>query len=120
MAETFTNSGIVKLRAGTNHTALTADQYTELIEQAQADILAEIKDESKDWIADYGDLDSDKKKLFDLAASSHAAIGAIMNDPLALGGLAVATTAINTNLSLYQRAITKLKEKVVTDWLQEK
>ena len=110
MAETLCNSGNVKLKAGTNHTALTAAQYTDLINEAEGQFIA---DTGVNWIDVYSGLNADFKQIIQGAAAAYAANGAINNDLLALGGLATATTMINKNLDTYDRAVNKLKDSNV-------
>ena len=110
MTETLCTSGSVKLKAGTNATALTTAQYTEIINQAEGAIVA---DTDINWLDIYSTMDADFKKILEGATASLAANTAIMYDPLALGGLAVATTAINRNLDEYDRAVRRLKEAEV-------
>ena len=104
---TLSNSGLVKLRAGADHTALTGAQYDEFIEETEGQIVA---DTGVNWLDVYSGLNDDFKKILQGAVSARAANGAIMNDPLALGGLAVATTMVNQNLDVYDRAVAKLKD----------
>jgi hypothetical protein len=107
MAETLCNSGNVKLKAGANHTALTAAQYTDLINAAEGSLIADTR---VNWIDVYAGLNLDFKTLIQGAVAAKAAVGAINNDPLALGGLSVATTMVNINLDEYDRAVSKLKD----------
>lgn len=104
---TLANSGHVKLKAGTNHTALTATQYDELIEEAEGQIIADTR---VNWVDEYGTMNADFKEILRGAVAAKAANGAIMNDPLAVGGLATATTMVNQNLDIYDRAVNKLKD----------
>lgn|SRR3990167_6848325 len=111
MAETLCNSGNVKLAAGANHTALTASQYTSLINQAEGQIIA---DTGVNWITVWPVISGNNFALIiQGAVAAYAANGAINNDPLALGGLSVATTMINKNLDTYDRAVNKLKDSNV-------
>jgi len=110
MPETLCTSPHVKLKAGVNHTALTSAQYTQLINEAEGHIVADTR---VNWLDIYSTMNADFKQILQDAASSFAANGAIMNDPLALGGMAVATTMVNKNLDAYDRAISKLKDSNV-------
>ena len=110
MTETLCTSGSVKLKAGVDHTALTAAQYTEFINQAEGQIIADTR---INWVSIYSTMDDDFKKILEGATAAKAAIGVINYDPLALGGLTVATTMINVNLDEYDRAVKVLKEQNV-------
>lgn len=107
MTETLCDSSHVKLKAGADHTALTAAQYTALINEAEGQIIA---DTGVNWIDVYSGMNTDFKQIIQGAVSSYAANGVIMNDPLALGGLTVATTMVNNNLNIYDRAVNQLKD----------
>lgn len=79
MTETLCLSGAVMFKAGANvSTAITAAQYTQIINQAESYINASTE---KDWVADYASLEDDRKKILEDAASCHAAIAAINYDP---------------------------------------
>ncbi len=107
MTETLCTSAHLKLKAGAHHTALTSAQYTDLINEAEGQIIADTR---VNWIDVYSGMNSDFKQILQGAVSAYAANGAIMNDPLALGGLVVATTIVNKNLDTYDRAVNKLKD----------
>jgi hypothetical protein len=93
MTETLCDSGAVKLKAGAAvSTALTAAQYTQLINQAECFI----NDLSrKDWVAAYSGLATDKKKILEDAASCHAAVGAINYDMSGYTSRQEALTMVN-------------------------
>ena len=110
MVETLTDSGAVKIRAGANVATLTPDQYTELINQAEAYINSTTR---IDYVAAYSGLATDKKKILDLAASSHAAMGAINFDMSGYTSRAEALTMLNFNHQLMFEATRLLKEKEV-------
>ena len=107
MTETLCASGSVKLKAGEEASALTSAQYTELINQAEGQFIA---DTAVNWVDIYATLNSDFKQAIEGAVSAKAAIGVIGYDPLALGPLSVATTKVNILLDEYDRAVSKLKE----------
>jgi hypothetical protein len=108
MTETLCTLGSVKLKAGTNHTALTAAQYTELINEAEGQLIADTR---VNWITHWPQISgSNYVKIIQGAVSAKAANIAIMNDALAVGGLTTATTMINHNLDIYDRAVAKLKD----------
>ncbi len=115
MTETFTNSGIVKLKAGANvSTAITATQYTELINEAESYINTVTRVNYTDT---YSTLNADVKKILDDAASSHAAVGAIQYDMSGYTSRAEAITILNSNYTRFQQAIAVLKDKQATDFI---
>ena len=78
MTETLCTSGAVKLKAGANvSTAITGDNYTDLINQAESYIVCLTR---TDYVSTYSGLTASKKKILEDAASSHAAISAINYD----------------------------------------
>ena len=115
MTETMCVSGVVKYRAGKNvSTAITGEQYTEYINQAESLINAEIRD---DYTAGYAALPAARKKIFDMACSAHAAGSAINFDPSTYTFLGEANFMVNVNLELYDMAIKRLRLKeVVPDY----
>jgi len=114
MSEIFTNSGIVKLKAGSEPTALTSEQYTKLIELAQSQIMAETK---IDFATSYASLDADTKVILEDACSSWAAIAAAANRQQDFFSRGAAIHNANINAFTYRESIKLLKDKKVTDFL---
>lgn len=118
MTETLCTSGAVKLKSGAGVSSdLTAENYTQLINQAESYINAATR---INWVDLYASLDDNLKKILEDAASSHAAIGAVQYDSSNYVGTGEATTIINTNYTRYIDAINLLKEKAVSDFVKER
>jgi hypothetical protein len=77
MTETLCTSGAVKLKAGANAPTLTAAQYTDLINKAEAHCAAHAR---YDWVANYASISDPAKDFLQDLASSHAALSVINND----------------------------------------
>ena len=119
MAVTFTNSGIVKLKAGASvSTAITDAQYTELINEAEAALSIEAKIPAYELVANYGNLNANIKKILDDGASSHAAVAAIAHDPASYSKIGEAAFIANVNWTRYLNVVRLLKEKQYTDWIK--
>lgn len=107
MVETLTNSGLVKLAAGKNVSdSLTPQNYTDFINEAEAQILAET---GVDWVSIFPQLEAGKKEILQSAASAWAAVNAIRFDPEVYTSN-ISAFIVNINLDRYDRAITKLKD----------
>lgn len=74
MTETLCTSGAVKLKSGVNAATLTAAQYTDLINKAEAFACCVSR---YDWVANYAGLSDSAKNILQDLASSHAAISVI-------------------------------------------
>ena len=108
MVETLCTSGSVKLAAGANvSTALTAANYTEFINQAEGDIVAETR---VNYVSAYAAMSADYKKILEGACAAKAAIKAIRFKPSVYSKLGEAITMINICFSEYDRAIAVLKK----------
>jgi hypothetical protein len=78
MTETLCTSGAVKLKAGANaSTALTAAQYTQMINQAESWVSLNSK---YDWVTNYSSVPTNSKLFLEDATASKAAIFAINYD----------------------------------------
>jgi len=108
MTATFCTSGAVKLRAGSYvSTALTDDNYTTLIDQAQSNICVEAK---YNFMDNYASLNADVKYILEEATSALSAIGAINYNTSSYPSPNVAETSLDVNWAIYQNAMKKLKE----------
>ena len=108
MTETLATSGSVKLKAGADvSTAITTEQYTEMINQAEGNIVADTR---VNWLDVYSTMDADYKEILQGAVSAKAAISAINYNLGVYPSLNHATTMINVNLDEYDRAVAKLKD----------
>ena len=114
MAEIFCDSDSVKLKAGTTATALSAAQYTELINQAESLINTICKFNFSDT---YSSLNDDVKKILEDAASSHAAMSAICWDLDAYTSTNKIQTLLDVNAWRFDQAIKRLKDKEYTDFI---
>ena len=104
---TICSSDLVKLKAGTYAELLTYAQYSDLIEMAETQLIA---DTGINWVSLYSSLSATYKPIVESAVAALAAVDVINYNPLTLGSLNTATTAINVNLNTYDRAVAKLKE----------
>lgn len=103
------DSGAVKLKAGANvSSSITAAQYTQLINQAEAFINVETK---KDYLADWSSIDADNKLLLEEIASCHAATGAINYDMSGYTSRQEALQMVNILWARMIEAIRLLKDK---------
>jgi len=119
MTETFCTSGSVKLKAGANvSSALTAEQYTALINQAENFINVQAAIPNYNLIDNYASLNDDVKKILEDAASSHAAIGAINYDMSGYTSRGEAISMVNINFTRFQQAMQLIKEKRHTDFMR--
>lgn len=118
MTETLCTSGAVKLKAGAGvSSSLTADNYTQLINQAECFLNVSIKIPGVNIVSDFANMNSDVKKILEDAASSHAAMGAINYDT---GGYTDAEAALMLNFN-YTRlfdCVNLLKDKTATDFIR--
>ena len=108
MVETLCNSGNVKLAAGEDFdTSITAAQFTELINQAEGQLIA---DTGVNWIDVYSAMNADFKQAIEQAAAAYAAVNVVRYKPSAYASLNEAITIVNINLDRYDRAVAKLKD----------
>ena len=111
MVETLTDSGAVKIRAGTNvSSSITPTQYTALINQAEAYINSETR---INYTTAYSGLTTGTKEVLDMTASAHAAVGAINFDMSGYTSRAEAITMINVDLEIVDMGIKLLRNKEV-------
>lgn len=112
---TLTTSGAVKLKAGKDVSEeLTKEDYDQLIEEAESYIVSSIR---IDVVDQYGNLETNAKKILDDAASCHAATSAIAYDITGYATRARAQTLLNVNWARLQENITLLEDKKTTDFL---
>lgn len=117
MVETLCSAADVQLKAGNDVSSdLTSGNYTTLINQAEAYIMAITR---IDWVTLYSTLNSTYKIILNDAASSRAAMAAIAFDMSGYGSRANAQTAIDVNYTLFLDAIKLLKEKYTSDFIQQ-
>lgn len=117
MVVTMCDSGAVKIKAGANvSTALTIEQYDELINQAESNINTETKLNLTD---DYAGLKADVQKILDDACSSLAAQGAINFDMSGYTSRQEAIQMVNYNWAKANEALDKLKDKEVTTFMSK-
>lgn len=113
MTETLCTSGAVKHRAGlyANSTLTASGAWlTELINQAEGDILAETM---VDWVAGYASVITNAKPFLESACAAKAAIKVISYDTSNYVSLNEATTILNVLWGEYGRAIKVLSEPQV-------
>ena|SRR3990167_2332966 len=116
MTTTLCLSGAVVLKAGNFvSTALTDSNYTMLINQAESFIAASTR---TDWVSLYSTLNTDKKKILEDAASSHAAVSAIAFNLSLYPTTAQAQTMLNVNYARLFDCIQLLKEEAVYDFIK--
>jgi hypothetical protein len=96
MTETLCTSGAVKLKAGAKAPTLTAAEYTDLINKAEAHCSVQAR---YDWVTNYATLPDLAKNFLQDLASSHAAISVINNDILSFGSTLQGQTALDVNYS---------------------
>ena len=111
MVETLCDSGSVKLHAGANVSGdLTPANYTTLINEAEGDMFAETQ---VDWVNIFSSLNVNYSKVVEQACAAKAAIPATKFDMLSYNSVAEAMNVINTNLTIYDRAIKVLRDPEV-------
>lgn len=109
MAETFCDSGAVKLKAGANvSTSLTAANYTQLINQAEDYINVTTR---KNYVDSFSGLNADVKLLLEDVASNHAAVSAIGYDMSGYTSRQEALIMINVLWAKMMEGIKLLKDK---------
>ena len=114
MTETLCTSGAVVHRAGAGASSTVTSSgawMTELINQAEGQIAAETM---VDWVSSYSGLNSNFKKVLEIAASSYAAIGVISYDSKNYINTSEAAYIINVLWGQYARALSVLKDPVVS------
>lgn len=108
MTETLTDSGAVKLKAGANvSTALTAAQYTALINQAEAFLSANAR---YDFVDNYSSIDTNLKPVLADATSSYAALGAINYDMSGYTSRTEAQVMLDVNFSKVVEIVNLLRD----------
>ena len=115
MAETLADSGAVKLRAGTNASTLTAAQYTQLINQAEAYASVVCR---YDWVTNYSSVPTNMKPILQLVVSSLAAADVIQHDMSGFTSRAEAQTMIDVYYNKAIDAINFLKENYATNFVK--
>ena len=116
MAETMCDSGAVKLKAGSNvSSALTADNYTQLINQAESFINVWTKTNFTD---NYAGLNVDVQKILEEAASCHAATGAINYDMSGFSSRQEALQMVNILWARMMESLRLLKDRKYLDFLE--
>ena len=114
---TLCDSDAVKLKAGANvSTAITAGQYTQMINQAEADVCVE---SGYNWVDDYANINVDVKQILEDATSSKAAVIAINYDMSGYTSRVEAQTMLDVNEWVYNNAIKKLKDKVYVERVKD-
>jgi len=110
MVVTLCTSGSVKLKAGTDLPTFTDDQYTEIINQAEGQIIADTR---VNWVSGsvYDNMNPAFRQILQSATAAKAAISVINYDMLGYGSVQVATTMVNVLLDEYDRAVAKLKDQ---------
>jgi hypothetical protein len=78
MTETLCDSGAVKLKAGNYASTLTAVEYTDLINEAEAEISGITR---KDWVAVYASVSPNFKGILRATASDLTAMKVIIKNP---------------------------------------
>lgn len=110
MAEIIVNSGNVKAYAGVDvSTSITPAQYTQYIEDAQDQLLA---DTGVDWATTWFAVLSGNAgaKTVRSAVANYAAFNVIKQAPGVYTTIGEAVTLMNGCLDRYDRAVTKLKD----------
>jgi hypothetical protein len=115
MTETLCDSGAVKLKAGINvSTAITATQYTQLINEAENFIVDKTR---YDYVAAFSGLNSNKKYILQEAASCHAAICAINYDMSGFTTRQEALIMINILWAKLQECLRLLNDDNTRGWI---
>jgi hypothetical protein len=107
MTETLCTSGAVKLKAGANAPTLTAAEYTDLINKAEAFACCVSR---YDWVTNYGGLSDIAKNLLQDLASSHAAISVINNDMSGFTSRTESQVMLDVNYSKVVDAVNLIKD----------
>ena len=115
MAETLTDSGAVKLKAGSGALALTSAEYTLLINNAEGVIASTTRN---DWVDSYAGLSANVKNILDDTASNLAGIHAVTFDMDAAGVSRIeAEDRINVLRDGALRNLSILRDKKVQDFI---
>ena len=115
MVVTLCTSGSVKLAAGSNvSTALTDNDYTLFINQAEGDIIADTR---VNYVSAYSAMSADYKKILEGACAAKAAIKAVRYAMSGYSKIGEAISIINVCLDEYDRAIAVLKKAEVVEAL---
>jgi hypothetical protein len=107
MTETLCTSGAVKLKAGANAPTLSAAQYTDLINKAEAFACCVSR---YDWVTNYAGLSDSAKNILQDLASSHAAIAVINNDMSGFTSRTEAQVMLDVNYSKVVDIINLIKD----------
>ena len=122
MTETFCTSGAVKLKAGANRptddTVLTGDNYTTLINQAEAVINNMVQQQGVDLVTSYASLGTNVKKILEDAASSWAAMSVIAYNMDDYTSMTEAQTMLDVCTFKWNECMALLKNKTSTDYLR--
>lgn len=116
MVETLCTSGAVKLKAGANAPTLTAADYTQAINQAEAFISANSK---YDWVANYASVPANSKPFLEDATSSKAAIIVINNNMAGFTSRTEAQVMLNVNNSILVDEINLIRDDKFRTFLQK-
>lgn len=115
MTETLTTSGAVKLKAGAKvSTALTAANYTTLINQAEGFICEQSK---YDFVTNYSSLSTIGKAFLDHIASSHAAFFAINYDQSGYTSRQESQVMLDTNWTSVVEGANLLRDNKFVDFI---
>ena len=112
MTETFCVSNVVKLKAGTGvSTAITAAQYTILINQAEAALNVAAKIPNFNLVDEYAAMNTDVKLILEDGASSHAAVSATGFDLTGYFSESAAQFLSDINWTRYNESVKLIKSK---------
>jgi hypothetical protein len=96
MVETLTDSGAVKIKAGTNASILTAAQYEAAINRAEGFVCGQAR---YDFVTNYAGISDIGKELLDDVTSSKAAIEVINYDMSGFSSRTEAQVMLDVNYS---------------------
>jgi len=116
MVVTLCTEDQAKFHAGTNvDSTISTAEWTDLINEAEGVICTETK---VNWIDIYGSLNSDCKKILQVATACYSANGAIKHNPNGYLDNAEFSTLLNVNTYNFERAMSRLKERPFSDFVR--
>lgn len=118
MTTTYCLSGHVVLKAGSGAATLTEDQYTDLINQAEAFVNNTMRIDFISGTPLYSSLDDSRKLILRDITSSHAAIGVIQYNQSGFTSNQV-TNLLNVNYTRIDEGIKLLKDKNAVAFVQK-
>lgn len=108
MTTTLCSSGAVQVKAGSNATTLTDDQYTELINQAEGFVCTSGR---YDFVSNYASISSMGLYILEDACSCHAAIAAINYDMSPFTSRTEAQVMLDVNYSRLAEDVNLIRDE---------